>query len=274
MDSFINILNLFLLLFYILSFTSYLLDFKNDLPFFKNSKRIFLFLTILIHLIFIVLLTNELKHFPITNKFEIFSLISFSIVFTYFLIELLTDIKGTGLFLLALSLILQVQSVFLFKMNPNVLPILKSIPMGLHVSTAILSYTAFSISAIYAILYFLLYKSIKSNKFGLYFNKLPDLEILEKLSFTAMSIGLVLLSIAIIIGIIWLPSAFPNFSYYDPKIISTFIVWIFYAVGISRKELGYLYGKKLIRFAIIGLFLIILASMGPSFFTNSFHTFG
>jgi ABC-type uncharacterized transport system permease subunit len=159
-------------------------------------------------------------------------------------------------------------------MNPNVLPILKSIPMGLHVSTAILSYTAFSISAIYAILYFLLYKSIKSNKFGLYFNKLPDLEILEKLSFTAMSIGLVLLSIAIIIGIIWLPSAFPNFSYYDPKIISTFIVWIFYAVGISRKELGYLYGKKLIRFAIIGLFLIILASMGPSFFTNSFHTFG
>ena len=63
----------------------------------------------------------------------------------------------------------------------------------------------------------ILYNEIKLNKFGLIFNRLPSLEILERMSFIAAIIGFVFLTITIIIGIIWLPKAFPNITFAGSK---------------------------------------------------------
>jgi len=262
-----------LLLLYFITFASYLYDFFADKKFLNNGKRISLFVTLLFHSIYLVERTIFLGHLPIVTQFEIFSLLAFSIGFTYFLLELLSDIRGTGVFILIFPFLFQMQSTLLIKDDYLAKSLLQNYPLGTHVITAILGFSAISISAAYALMYLLLYKNIKTNKFTTIFKRLPSLEILELLNYYAIIIGFVLLTIAIIIGFTWLPSAFPNFNYIDPKIISTMIVWSVYAIGIILKFRRNIIGKRFAKFSLYGFLFSILSLLLTDTIMNSFHDF-
>lgn len=269
----ISTLNLLLPLLYLLTFGVYLFDFFNEKKMMSNSKRIVLFLTLIFHVFYLISRMLEYNHPPITNKFEIFSILAFSIGFSYFLLELMTDIRATGAFILFFSLVFQSISSLFIEHNYVVPEVLRNRLLGLHVINALLGYSGITISAVYGLLYMLLYKNLKANKFGLVFNRLPSLEILEKLSFYSAVIGFVLLTLAIIIGIIWLPGAFPNFSYLDLKLIGTLFVWLIYGLGITGKLFGKLYGKKAILFSLIGFVVAICSLIVTNTLAKTFHSF-
>lgn len=273
MISTLHFLNIILPLLYLVTLGAYLYHFFRDEKFLVNSKRIFLFFTLIIHCFYLMLRTIEFDHTPITNKFEIFTLLACTIAFSYFILELLTDIRGTGAFIILFSLIFQIVSSLFIEHAYNVPEILRNRLLGTHVISAIFGYSGITISAVYGILFLLLYKNLKANKFGLIFNRLPNLEILEKLSFYSLLIGFVLLTFATVIGIVWLPSAFPDFSYSDPKLIGTAFVWIVYGTGIVSKLLGNWYGKKIIIFSLCGFVLAMVSLILTSTLANTFHSF-
>lgn len=273
MKAAIDFLNILLPFMYLLTFGFYSYDFMKGGKKFANSKRLFLFLTLLIHFSYLILRSIAFDHPPITNVFEIFTILAFSISFSYFLLELITDIRGTGPFIIIFSILFQVISSVYIQDLIQVKEVLRNHLLGIHVFSALLGYSAITISAVYGLLYLLLYKEIKLNKFGLVFNRLPSLEVLETLSFYSAIIGFVLLSFAIFIGIIWLPKAFPKFSYADPKLIGTFTVWILYGVGISSKIFGKWQGKKVILLSVIGFIIAIMSTILSNFLAKSFHSF-
>ena len=269
----LQIMSLWLLLLYFITFGSYLYDFFANKKFLHNGKRLFLFVTLLFHVIYLVERTIFLGHLPIVTQFEIFSLLAFAIGFTYFMLELLTDIRGTGVFILIFAFIFQMQATLFIQDDYSASSLLQNYPLGTHVITAILGFTAISIASAYALMYLLLYKNIKANKFSTIFKRLPNLEILEQLNFYAIIIGFVLLAIAIVIGLTWLPSAFPDFSYWDPKIISTIIVWLIYGVGIVLKSRKNIIGKRFAKFSLYGFIFSILSLLLTGTILNSFHDF-
>ena len=273
MISTLHFLNILLPVLYLVTFSVYLYDFFQDKKVLANSKRIFLFFTIITHTFYLLIRTIEFDHTPITNKFEIFTLLACTIAISYFLLELLTDVRGTGAFIIFFSLIFQVVSSLFIEHDYIVPEILRNRLLGTHVISAIFGYSGITISAVYGILFLLLYKNLKANKFGLIFNRLPSLEILEKLSFYSLVIGFVLLTIAIVIGIVWLPSAFPHFSYGDPKLVGTAFVWIIYGTGITSKFIANWYGKKIIIFSLCGFVLAMLSLVLTSTLGNTFHAF-
>ena len=273
MLSTIHIMNIALPVLYALTLGAYWYDFIKEKKNLANSKRIFLFMTIVIHVFYLLARTIEFNHTPITNKFEIFTILAFCIAFSYFVLELLTDIRGTGLFIILFSLIFQLLSSFFIEDLVEVNEILRNRLLGLHVINAICGYTGITTSAVYGVLFIILYKSLKLSKFGLIFKRLPSLETLERLSFYSLVIGFTFLTIAIIIGSIWLPAAFPNFSYLDPKLISTGIVWLIYGAGIVAKLVANWYGKKVITFSLVGFTMAIISLMLGQFLQNSFHMF-
>ena len=228
----IHTLNILLPFFYIATFAIYFYDFQQGGKKFENSKRLFLFLTLIFHFLYLLLRTIEFNHPPITNVFEIFTVLACAISFAYFILELVTDIRGTGPFIIIISIIFQVISTLFIQDLTEVKEVLRSNLLGIHVISALIGYSGITISAVYGVLYLILYNEIKLNKFGLIFNRLPSLEILERMSFIAAIIGFVLLTITIIIGIIWLPQAFPNITFADPKLIGTFAVWILYGLSL------------------------------------------
>ena len=269
----IHTINILLPFFYLATFAIYSYDFQQGGKKFENSKRVFLFLTLIMHFIYLLIRTIEFNHPPITNVFEIFTVLACAISFAYFILELVSDIRGTGPFIIIISIIFQVISTFFIQDLTQVKEVLRSNLLGVHVISALIGYSGITISAVYGILYLILYNEIKLNKFGLIFNRLPSLDILERLSFIAVVIGFVFLTITIIIGIIWLPQAFPNISFLDPKLISTFAIWFLYGIGLINKFLGKWRGKKLIILSIIGFCLAILSTTLTNFLAKSFHSF-
>jgi ABC-type transport system involved in cytochrome c biogenesis permease subunit len=269
----IHTINLLLPFFYISTFAIYFYDFQQGGKKFENSKRLFLFLTLIFHFLYLLLRTIEFNHPPITNVFEIFTVLAFAVSFSYFILELVTDIRGTGPFIIIISIIFQSISALFIQDLTDVKEVLRSNLLGMHVISALIGYSGITISAVYGVLYLILYNEIKLNKFGLIFNRLPSLEILERLSFIAAIIGFVFLTITIIIGIIWLPQAFPTITFLDPKLIGTFAVWILYGIGLINKFLGKWRGKKLIILSIIGFSLAILSTTLTNFLAKSFHSF-
>jgi len=269
----IDVLNYLLPLLYALTIGAYIVDFLREKESLSGLKRSALLTTLLLHTGYLIARTITFEHPPITNKFEIFTVLAFSVAFCYFIIELMTDIKRTGSFILVFSLVFQVLSTAFIQDLVDVKEVLKNPLLGFHVFTVLLAYSAFTLSAVYGVLFIILYRRLQSNEYGIFFNRLPNLEVLEKLSFIAVVLGFINLTISISIGGIWLPQAFPDFSMFDPKLISSFSVWIVYGVAVGVRMFAGWYGRKVIYFSLAGYSLAILSLLLINMFGDTFHNF-
>ena len=152
-------------------------------------------------------------------------------------------------------------------------PILRSNLLGLHVSSALLGYAAITISAVYGFLYLMLYHDIKSSRFGVIYQRLPNLETLERMSFTATVFGFILLTIAIIVGLIWLPRIAEGVPYTDPKLLGTVAIWLIYAVGLAAKRLKRWHGRRMMVLSMFGFATAMFSMTIINVFLSSFHKF-
>lgn len=273
MKDVVGIINIILPILYLSTFLIYLIDFVKVENKLSNIKRLFLFFTLVFHIFYLIIRTLAFEHPPITNVFEIFTILAFAVSFSYFILELVTDIRGTGLFIIIISFLFQIISSLFIEDLSQVKEVLRSNLLGVHVLNALLGYAGITIAAVYGFLYLLLYNELKLNKFGLIFERLPNLEILERMSFTSAIIGFIFLTLAIVIGIIWLPLAFPTFSYLDPKLIGTGFVWLLYLIVITSKAFGKLRGRKVVVISIVGFIVAIFSTILTNFLADSFHSF-
>jgi ABC-type transport system involved in cytochrome c biogenesis permease subunit len=102
---------------------------------------------------------------------------------------------------------------------------------------------------------------------------LPSLHLLEQLTFTAITFGFVFLTITIIIGIVWLPRAIKDFSYFDPKLITTLIIWLLYALGFLSRKIGNFQNRTIMTLALGGFIITIISIAVVNMFLSSFHKF-
>jgi len=228
---------------------------------------------VLLHMVYIGVRTAAFDHPPVTTVFEIMTLLAVCITVAYTYIEMRTKSTGTGFFILSLSLVFQLISSLFIRDLVDLDPILRSNLLGFHVTAALLGYTAISLSAVYGFLYLLLYWELKSSRLGLIYSRLPNLETLEKMSHKSAIFGFVMLSVAIIVGLFWLPRAFPEFSYLDPKLIGTLLIWILYAGALgANRALGW-QGRKTMALSVVAFAFVVLSMTVINMFGTSFHSF-
>jgi ABC-type uncharacterized transport system permease subunit len=237
-------------------------------------RRPLLASTVGVHLLYVVLRTVNLEHFPITSFFEILSLIALTVSLVYSYIEFRTGNRETGYFVLMLPLFFQVISSLFIKDHLQVPPELRGNLLGFHVSSALLGYAAITLSAAYGLLYLMLYHDIKSNQFGVVYKRLPDLETLERMSFTATVVGTVLLTLAITLGVIWLPVAIPSFSYADPKLAGSIAIWVVYAFGLVARRAAGWKGRRMMVVTVTGFLIAVVSIAVTTILPYGFHKFG
>jgi HemX protein len=253
--------------------TLYGISFFASRPGLENLKSKALIAVVLIHVGYIVLRTVAFDHPPVTTVFEIMTMLALCISVAYAYIEFQTKATNTGFFILLLALIFQVASSLFIRNLDEIAPILRSNLLGFHVSAALLGYTAISLSAVYGLLYLLLYHEIKSSRFGVIYTRLPNLEMLETMSHKAEVFGFWMLTAAISVGLIWLPRAFDNFSYLDPKLIGTLIIWGIYLLGLSAKRILGWQGRKTMIISLVGFGFVFLSMTIINFSMSGFHSF-
>ncbi len=251
----------------------YAASFFGNVPSIERFKTPLLILTVVCHVLYIGVRTVAFDHLPITTVFEIMTMLAACIAIAYMYIEVRTKASNTGFFILLLAFVFQTVSSVNIKDLTEIAPILRSRLLGFHVSTALLGYTAISLSAVYGFLYLMLYREIKSSRFGLIYNRLPNLEMLEKMSSKAEVFGFAMLTVAISIGLIWLPRAFENFSYFDPKLIGTMAVWILYAISLAAKRRFGWQGRKMMIVSLIAFGFVFLSMTVINMYMSGFHSF-
>jgi ABC-type transport system involved in cytochrome c biogenesis permease subunit len=273
MKSFIDGINIILPVLYLAAAWIYGTAFFQDTESTRKLKTPALVILLLLHSFYLVARTILFNHPPITSVFEILTVVAFALAASYRIIEFQTQIKNTGFFILSLAFLFQVISSFFIVDLLEVKPVLQSHLLGFHVLSAISGFSAFAISAVYGVLYLMLYHNLKKNQFGLIYEKLPNLEKLERMAVVAVTVGFVLLTIAILVGSVWLPRAIEHYSFLDPKFIGTVITWFVYGAGLlGRRSFGWK-GRRIMVLSITGFTVSFLSLTFINMFLSGFHNF-
>jgi HemX protein len=140
----------------------------------------------------------------------------------------------------------------------------------IHITMAILSYGAFSLSFVFSSLYLLQYDLLKRKKWGTRLIRLADLDKLEKSSYILAVIGVPMLLLSLILGLQWAFLKVPGMPWYDMKIIGSFMLLIAYSILLYLHIMKNLSGRKLAMWNTAA-FLIVLINFFLLGRLSSFH---
>ncbi|MBA9025759.1 cytochrome C assembly family protein [Peribacillus huizhouensis] len=258
-------------LIYAASVLLYFIDFLHNNQ--KANKGAFWLLAIVwvLQTIFLFLYMLQTGRFPVLTIFEglyfyAWVLITLSLMINKFLpvdfTVFFTNILGFIVMAIHTFAPVQIQSKVLAEQLVSEL-------LLIHITLAILSYGAFSLSFVFSLLYLIQYDLLKRKKWGKRLLRLGDLAKLEHMSYVLTVIGVPMLILSLILGLQWAYIKVPNVIWFDPKILGSFLVLIVYSIYLYFKVRKQMYGKTLAYLNLIS-FLIVLINF---FLFGSLSTF-
>lgn len=140
----------------------------------------------------------------------------------------------------------------------------------IHITMAILSYGAFSLSFVFSILYLIQHNLLKRKKWGKRLLRIEDLSKLDHMSYVLNVIGVPMLLLALILGVIWAYIKLHIFYWYDAKVLGSFTVLLVYSFYLYKKIVSQLHGKS-IAFWNICSFLVMLINFFLFGSLSQFH---
>jgi len=221
---------------------------------------------------FLVLYIVETKRFPILTLFEgiyfyAWLLITLSIVLhvTYRVMLPVFFLNVIGFIFMTIHTFAPAQ----IEQSP-VGDALISELLFIHVTFAILSYVAFSLSFVFSTLYHILYRLLKKKKWTKQFSKLPSLDQTEKGMTASVVVGIPFLLVSLILGLQWGYVTLNEFSLIDMKIIGSFILLFVYGYLFYRRQKGTLHGTSY-AWGHLYAFLLVLVNFFLGSRLSEFH---
>jgi len=140
----------------------------------------------------------------------------------------------------------------------------------IHITMAILSYGAFSMSFVFSLLYLLQYDLLKRKKWGTRLVRIADLPRLEQFSYLHVVIGVPMLLLSLILGMQWAFIKVPEMPWYDMKVVGSFLLLAFYSIYLYLRIVKGMAGKSLALWNVAS-FLIVLINFFLFGKLSSFH---
>ncbi|MFV5316463.1 cytochrome C assembly family protein [Priestia megaterium] len=143
----------------------------------------------------------------------------------------------------------------------------------IHITMAILSYGAFSVSFVFSALYLVQYNLLKKKKWSKRLLRIEDLTKLDYMSYVLILIGVPLLLLSLILGIIWAYIKYVDFHWYDTKVLGSFLMFVAYSAYLYARLRRGIQGKAIAMWNI-GLFLVLLINFFLFGSLSNFHFWG
>lgn len=140
----------------------------------------------------------------------------------------------------------------------------------IHITFAILSYVAFSLSFVFSALHLILYRLLKRKKWTKQWSNLPSLGQTETGMAISILIGISLLFISLVLGFQWAYISLAEFSFFDMKIVGSFVLLLVYSWILYRNRKGSLNGLSY-ALAHIYAFLLLLINFFLGSRLSEFH---
>ncbi|HYS26567.1 MAG TPA: hypothetical protein VEP46_13215, partial [Vicinamibacterales bacterium] len=131
----------------------------------------------LVHTFVIGMQTMEVRHVPFANPSRAVSTFVWLFTLSYLYLELTTDERAMGVFILPLIVGLQTIPALYPGMEYQD-AVLDSPWFWVHVSSLLFAYASFGLSGILGLTYVLQFKEIKKKHLGYFYTRLPSLQVL------------------------------------------------------------------------------------------------
>lgn len=207
---------------------------------------------------------------PLSNQYEFATSFAWGIALCFIVFETKYDFKAMGTFVAPIVFIIIGYAAMQNKDVRPLMPALQSKWLSIHVSLAILSYGSFGVGAGVSSMY-LLRDKFKEDEFIR--KHVPSFEKLDNLSYKAISLGFLLLTLVIVTGAIWAESAWGRYWAWDPKETWSFITWIIYSIYLHVRISKGWKGKKAAMFGLIGFICVLFTYIGVNTLLPSIHSY-
>lgn len=245
---------------YALSVLLYFIDFLHNNR--KANRFAFWLLAIVwvLQTIFLFLYMIKTGRFPVLTIFEGLYFYAWVLITLSLGINKLLRVDFTVFFTNVLGFIVMVVHTFApVQVESQVLAQkLVSELLLIHITAAILSYGAFSLSFVFSLLYLLQYDLLKRKKWGKRLLRLGDLQKLEHMSYVLAVIGVPMLIVGIILGIQWAYIKVPDLIWFDPKILGSLTILLSYSIYLYLRVRKQIYGKILAYWNIASFFIVLI----------------
>ncbi|WP_037585499.1 cytochrome C assembly family protein [Stenoxybacter acetivorans] len=142
---------------------------------------------------------------------------------------------------------------------------LQNLPFMLHISSALLAYGLFGITALLAILLLVLNRQLHRRAMSPMLQALPPLLSIEKLMFQGIWAGFILLTIAVISGTVFAEAVFGAPAAFTHKTVFGVLSWLIYAGILLKHYFQAWRGKKAAWWVIVAFICLMLAYIGSKF---------
>lgn len=237
-----------------------------------RSGPLLLRAAVAVHFLYLIVRGLGEGHLPLASVYDFLSATALALAAVYLYLEMRQGIRTTGIFVLPFVLIMQLIASAYRGADAAAKPPINPIWFEFHTLAAVLGYGAFLVSAIYGVLFLLLYREIKRNRLSFFFTRMPPLETLARMNASAASAGLALLALAILMGIGWGKAAGLR-PFADPKTWVTIFAWAVLGFGVvAHHRLGWR-GPRAVVASLAGFTTLLLSRMIADLFFRSFHSF-
>ncbi|MER3126086.1 cytochrome c biogenesis protein [Bacillus pumilus] len=274
MESIVARLNEATILIYALSVLFYFIDFLQHNR--KAGKIAFWLLSIvwLLQTVYMFYIMMETDRFPVLNVaeglyFYTWVLVTLSLVLTKVLrvefIVFFTNVIGFSMMAIHTFTPSDLHSAELTgKLTSELLVI--------HITMAILSYGAFSLSFAFSLLYLFQYRLLKKKKWGKWLLRIEDLSKLDHMAYVLNIIGVPMLLLSLILGIIWAYISYDTLYWTDAKVLGSFIMLFLYGFYLYIRLVRNMQGK-IVALWNVASFLVLMINYFLLGSLSTFHWF-
>lgn len=227
--------------------------------FLVRQTRPLLILTVVTHATAVLLRGFEVGQCPVGTAGEALSVVAITISVIYLILEWRCDDRSTGVFVLSAAFALQlIATLAVLDQEPDEIGKLGSL-ISVHAFAALVGLSAIAVAAAYGLLYIALYRSIKTGRFGLFFDRVAPLESLADLNYLATRIAWGFLTISLGVGYAVAARESSWSEYFrDPQVILSSLLWLLYGSSIACKVWLSIGGPRLAFCTVLGLPLLVV----------------
>ncbi|HET6312297.1 MAG TPA: c-type cytochrome biogenesis protein CcsB [Chloroflexia bacterium] len=217
-------------------------------------------------------------HPPYVTLYEIATMLVFGITTVYLvLFEGVLKTRALGAFVVLLIFCLHSYAVWFIptdlKRTIELVPALRSNWLLIHVSMAIISYSAFAAAAGAGLTYL-----AKHHLKGRIAAALPSGAAIEEFMYRAVAVGFPFVTLVLITGAIWAQEAWTKAWSWDPKEVWALITWLTYAAYLHVRVQRGVRNVTMAWLSLIGFAVVMFTFMGVNYLVEwfglqSMHTY-
>ena len=219
-----------------------------------------------VHTLFLIVRGVAAKRLPLSNQFEFSNAFAWGVALLLIALRSRRKIDWLSVVAMPAALLVMTYAALQPMEINDLMPALRSAWFGIHIGSAVLSYSAFVLAGCIGLRYILAAKKESPDEL--------KLQQMDYLSYRLVAFGFLFLTVVILSGAIWAEQAWSAFWTWDPKEVWALITWIIYAVYLHLRLRAKRQGVKMAWYLVIAVPVVFFTFAGVNTLLPGLHSYG